>query len=342
MLLDDLVGVIEVLKERIATHGATLRENETRTRTALINPLLIALGWDVSDPALVTPEYRVGVSGNSPRADYALLDQHRNLVAAIEAKRLGESLENHEQQIFNYAWNLQIKYAGLTDGDRWYFVDLSQIASSNKTVLELSIASTQVHEAALKLLLLWRPNLASGRPVAASAPVLTAKVDDSLSVPVPMEDRSLPNSVDQISGHLISEPPVVSLPSITRGGWKPLSEIFPKISGDSPPSAIRLPDGNESSLRKAWSALVESTAVWLWSNELLTSSNVPVQSSSKRYIVNTTPSHPAGNEFNSPKKIVETPLWTEGNIGARAAVSNAKKLLGLCGVNPGTVLLRFE
>ena len=46
MLLDDLVGVIETLKERIATHGATLREYETRTRMALIDPLLQALGWD--------------------------------------------------------------------------------------------------------------------------------------------------------------------------------------------------------------------------------------------------------------------------------------------------------
>ena len=40
MLLDDLVEVIETLKERIATDGASLRENETHTRMALINPLL--------------------------------------------------------------------------------------------------------------------------------------------------------------------------------------------------------------------------------------------------------------------------------------------------------------
>ena len=50
MLLDDLVGVIETLKERIAAHGAKPAENETRTRMALIDPLLQALGWDVSDP----------------------------------------------------------------------------------------------------------------------------------------------------------------------------------------------------------------------------------------------------------------------------------------------------
>ena len=50
-MLDDLVSVIETLQQRIREHGATLRENETRTRMALINPLLTALSWDVSDPA---------------------------------------------------------------------------------------------------------------------------------------------------------------------------------------------------------------------------------------------------------------------------------------------------
>lgn len=59
MPLDDLVSVIETLQQRVREHGATLRENETRTRMALIDPLLVALGWDVSDPAVVTPEYNV-------------------------------------------------------------------------------------------------------------------------------------------------------------------------------------------------------------------------------------------------------------------------------------------
>ena len=59
MPLDDLVSVIEAIKQRIREHGDTLRQNETRTRMALIDPLLTALGWDVADPGLVTPEYDV-------------------------------------------------------------------------------------------------------------------------------------------------------------------------------------------------------------------------------------------------------------------------------------------
>ena len=39
-MLDDLVAVIETLKARIVAHSAGLQGNETRTRTALIDPLL--------------------------------------------------------------------------------------------------------------------------------------------------------------------------------------------------------------------------------------------------------------------------------------------------------------
>ena len=59
MPLDDLVSVIETLKERLQTHRQDLEANETRTRMALIDPLLQALGWDTADPALVLPEYEV-------------------------------------------------------------------------------------------------------------------------------------------------------------------------------------------------------------------------------------------------------------------------------------------
>ncbi len=91
MLLDELVRCIEVLQERIRSYADVLRENETRTRMALIDPLLRVLDWDVSDPG-VTPEYRV----QDRRADYALLGHDGSPVAVVEAKKLGEPLKAHQ------------------------------------------------------------------------------------------------------------------------------------------------------------------------------------------------------------------------------------------------------
>ena len=94
MLLEDLVGCIELLQERIRSYSAPLRENETRTRMALIDPLLRALDWDVSDPGVVTPEYRIKDGVKDGWADYALLRPDGSPAAAVEAKKLGEALES--------------------------------------------------------------------------------------------------------------------------------------------------------------------------------------------------------------------------------------------------------
>ena len=59
-MLDDLVTAIQTVQQRIREHGNTLSQNEYRTRIALIDPILNALGWDVSDPVLVTPEVSGG------------------------------------------------------------------------------------------------------------------------------------------------------------------------------------------------------------------------------------------------------------------------------------------
>ena len=175
MLLEPLASTIETIKSRIERHGPSLRQNETRTRAALIDPLLTALGWDTADPALVTPEYRVDVGW----ADYALAGVGNQPVAVIEAKRLGSIVENHLEQAVGYCIQQGIAYAGVTDGNRWQlYRTFEPVPLAEKLVLDVSIATTAPHESALKLLLLWRPNLASGRPVAANEPILVANLDD--------------------------------------------------------------------------------------------------------------------------------------------------------------------
>ncbi len=118
-MLDDLVATITALRERIRTHSSDLQANEIRTRMALINPLLQALEWDPADPALVTPEYTT----DSGPVDYALRGSGDKPAAFIEAKKLGESLVKHQEQMVRYANMAGVPYAGLTDGNHWEFYD---------------------------------------------------------------------------------------------------------------------------------------------------------------------------------------------------------------------------
>ena len=170
-MLDDLVTAIQTVQQRIREHGTTLSQNEYRTRLALIDPILNALGWDVSDPILVLAEYEVG----KRRADYALLGDDRQPKALIEAKHLGEMANpsKHEDQVFNYAFKQKVRYAGLTDGDRWIFEDVvAGFSGGQSRLLDVTISKASAHQCALKFLILWYPTLSLGESIEATKSVL--------------------------------------------------------------------------------------------------------------------------------------------------------------------------
>ena len=166
---DDLLDVINTLQRRVRDHEPSLKENEIRTRTTLIDPLLKILGWDVSDPEMVTLEYSVGRG----RADYALHGGETKPFAVLEAKRLGEDLGNHISQMVGYALEDGIPYAGLTDGNRWQLYEVfGRAPLSEKCLLDVSLAVMPAHKCALELLSLWNPNLSSGQVVGANQPLV--------------------------------------------------------------------------------------------------------------------------------------------------------------------------
>ena len=313
MALGELVSDIEVLKKRIQSHGAVLRENELRTRTALIDPLLRALGWDVSDPTLVTPEYSVRGS----RADYALLRPDARPAATVEAKKLGEVLtDSHRMQMLAYATASGIEYAGLTDGNHWELYKVfEQVPLEEKQLLNVSIADAPAHESALKLLLFWRPNMESGQPVSASAPVFP-----SARPPTPGDIEQTPT------------------PRPESPNWIALSE-YSLPARTQCPAAIRFWDGNEQKLGR-WYQVLTFVVEKLSKEGLLTTDDAPIQLTRNTYIVNTEPLHPFGKPFNRPKSINEALLFVEVNLSAEDVRRRAKKLLRRCGKNPADVYLR--
>ncbi len=313
MALDDLVDVISSLQERMEKYGAELRENETRTRMAIVDPMLSALGWNTADPALVRAEYRVA----DGKADYALLGPDPKPVACIEAKRLGESLEKHRSQMLNYCNVGGIQFAGLTDGNHWELYEVfspKPLGLDERRRLDLTISDLSPAECALKLLLLWRPNLSSGQPMVANPPIVGIQSDPPLPPPPPPIDE-------------IPKPP-----------WVPLSKYDPP-SKTPPPSHIRLPNGDVHDIEK-WYDILLRVAQWLWSSRKLTENTVPVSSSAKRYVLNTGPRHPDGTPFRSPVAVPSSPLSMEAHRSAASSRSEASKLLKHFGADPSSVWVR--
>ncbi len=166
--LDALVRVIESLKERIKRDHETIGSNEIRTRTALIDPLLNALGWDTTNPAMVIPEYAAG----DGVADYALLKvtQGGNTqpIAFIEAKRMNEDLRAHRAQMLTYSNMTGVKYAGLTNGDRWELYDVFKEAPlEDRRIINVSVRRQSAVDCAIQLLPLKWPYLETGEALSA-------------------------------------------------------------------------------------------------------------------------------------------------------------------------------
>ena len=270
MLLNDLVGAIDILKKRIHTHGSDLQANETRTRMALIDPLLQVLEWDPADPTLVTPEY---ASGSGP-VDYALRGSGDKPAAFIEAKKLGEPLAKHQEQMVRYANMEGVPYAGLTDGDCWEFYEVfKQERLEDRRLLQVSISHDPIHECALKLLLLWRRNLSSVQPTQANKPIFVGAPE-----PDP-ESAKAPLSTPEPDPEPATIAPS-STPEPKNTEWVALSVMFKgkRFSGGAgdPPLTIKFPDDSEDSIQH-WRDVFVNTAEWLDSKGLL-ANEVPVLS----------------------------------------------------------------
>lgn len=90
------------------------------TRSALIDPILRALGWPTDEPEWVRVEERRG----EERVDYVLYSSDDWPVLLLEAKALGKPSQVAQSAVLSYVWNLHgqgkaPRLVGVTDGMRW-------------------------------------------------------------------------------------------------------------------------------------------------------------------------------------------------------------------------------
>ncbi len=332
-MLDDLVRTIEALQERITKHRQYLGAYESRTRVALIDPLLTALGWDVSDPALVHIEPRT----ENGWADYALMGVYVP-VAFVEAKKLLDTDAPITQTVGyavseNIRSNTNVRYCIATNGDKWEVYDIM----SQRSALKTSIASESAPKCALQLLGLWRQSLQGGSfdlPVEPLIEVEAAPVANQQQTSS-AEPSIIRESVETTSPF---NPPQSS--QQTGAGWKSLADDFPMTKAPRP-VAIRFPDGEEAAAG-SWKAMLSATALWLYKEGRLTEANCGRASSSRRrFLLSLEGRHPDGQPFTAPFRLQGTRIVLETHFSAVGAVRHTRSLLEDFGVDPATVFLRF-
>lgn len=115
------------LASQIAGRQAHCKGNEEATKHSLILPFFDLLGFDIYDPAELVPEYKAGFASSKEKIDYAIFLKGQP-VLFVEAKAVGEKLENYDAQLAKY-FNATpgLKLAVITNGTRYkFFTDLKE------------------------------------------------------------------------------------------------------------------------------------------------------------------------------------------------------------------------
>ena len=304
-MLDELNNVISLLKERMGQHREILSRSEAKTRYSLIDPLLTALGWDLSDPLQVQAEYHTG----SGIADYMLLAGRATPQVVIEAKRLGMSVSEGVSQAIGYCLEQGVPYIVVTNGAQWEAYETHRMGPiAEKRIVEFSLAG-ETQPAVMKALWLWRGNFESALPV---VPVLHSPVTD----PLP------PN------------PPIPSPPPPPPGTQL---DAFAAQSRDARPAALVFPGQVTKSIER-WSDLQVVVVEWLMETDRLAAGDCPVVTPNGAHIVHTSSTRANGSPFMAPVQV--SGLWIDGNYSAPGHLRLAKLILQARGVDLATVLVQ--
>lgn len=109
-----LLQAIATVRDRIQRHGTLCASSEFQTRYGLIDPILRALEWDISN----LEEVQVDCTAGSGKADYVLMSQS-NPHIVIEAKALNMMNSNCVSQGSAYCSALGASVLVCTDGETW-------------------------------------------------------------------------------------------------------------------------------------------------------------------------------------------------------------------------------
>lgn len=136
---ENIKKLVEKFKQNIESYKST-SYNETTVRQEFIDPLFIALGWDVNNEQDTAPQYRdviledsIKVGGKTKAPDYSFT-LHGRRMFFVEAKKPSVNIakdKNPAHQLRRYAWSAKLALSVLTDFEELAIYE-SKTRPSNK------------------------------------------------------------------------------------------------------------------------------------------------------------------------------------------------------------------
>ena len=261
-----LANAVDVVRKRIQQ----IRDRkeiigEQNTKAALIDPILIALGWDLQEIDEVRREYRRKPQDNP--VDYALF-LNRTECLFIEAKSLEKDLNDRKwiSQNLSYATVVGVRWCALTNGDEYRIynshaaVDVEQklfrsvrasdTANANYVADTLYLLSKEQMQGRL-LDELWKVHFIDGN-VSHSIEALLANEDPGLIRLVCKKAKGVTPSEVRASLKRAKIRIDFPVPAVT-GGMRPLSTVGGKGQGGATSGSFSL---RRQAGQKAWQTMV--------------------------------------------------------------------------------------
>lgn len=313
--LSNLCEVLKQVKFAALSYPAQ-RLNEATTRTVLIDPILQALGWNVSDPSLVELERPITSGTLTGRLDYLLNTDNSDKPIVIEAKKLGEQLEKYFPQIITYACTLKIENLFLTDGLKWFHFNEVSSSSQNPTGnIDLGKAEgADLTKAAAFFV---------ERLDAALYSLETQKVEDKFQDKIDAMTSQILDIQRQftILSDSLGKPVAIETTSLTgKEAWLLFDGSWD--AKKKKPAKLRMPDGHTITL-KSWTQLLVETCKFCLTNNSDLLNQLPIDDRTGRAtkLVGTT--KPPSNLNSDSFTIGDTTLHIYTNYSANDCVANA-------------------
>lgn len=303
-----------------------LRSSEANTRSSLIDPLLLVLGWDLTLPDHVEVERCEKFNNQPVFADYLLLDSNGENVAVIEAKKLDSDINNYDQ-ITQYRGAFKCDKLFLTDGKRWKY--FSRFDAMNvEPESEWSIDGEDVVETAMHFIRLL--DIRNYREVTNRADVaeFSRSFDEQIGE-VEAKVARIESSITSWRTATVNtnEPATMisrqSEPNAKPEGWLTIQELLETTVTHKSPQQIQLPNGTKQPV-STWSGMLIAFARYALDKGL----RPPVKSpTSKKYDL--IGRSPLPVQLTQAQHEVLGETWhIYANLSATDCVRNAVAVLG--------------
>jgi len=317
--ISNFIKVLEQVKEKAQKNRIKLSKSEATTRIALIDPVLTALGWDLSNPDMVEFEHSL----SDTRIDYALYNENNEVKAIIEAKSLDGNLNDQKilTKLVSYVYIHKIHDIFLTDGLVWQHYQMNELGNVDPISMNLAkesltdIATYLINK--LDAIKYWEHEST------------TENIENHISLDNIVNESS---QIKQESNQTTIHNPPSNSDSITssqtiiiKPGFYTLESILNEnLVSISVPQKMLLPDGKIINISKWRQVLSESILFVLKHNSNL---EIPIYDKAGKSIklISDKPIDNPGSIL--PSKYHDKDVWLYLNYSARNCVENAIYIL---------------